>query len=545
MVENMTHYKRDLKLNGNYINLPIKHGIEWQDATLKIGDREVISIKIELADGDPDYWTHIEVSQWRGASGLFSVDGPSGISEGLEAMTVTELPEGNSPYYGEQNRLQFHYSPKVGWTNDPNGLLYYEGEWHLFYQYNPYSARWQNMCWGHAVSTDLAHWEELPIALHYNQGGDLGIYSGSGIIDQDNASGLGLGGEPPLLLYYTDNGRSVQCLAFSNDKGRSWERYSGNPVVPTIRDRNRDPKVFRYEPGDMWVMILYIEENEFALLNSKDLVSWSEVSRFKQPQMCECPDLFELPLEDGGSRWIFISGWGKHADGDCARYVVGSFDGETFTPESDQIPVDLGIGNYSTQTFSNAPDGRRIFTGWFTRRFTSRGYPGMPSNGQFRVPWDFTMKTLPEGVRLCGNPIPEIKSLRGKKIELNDHNLQPGETLKPDTVHDLLDLELHLRPEAAKEIRFEISGEVFAYNVSDNQFSGFGKSAPLPADNGKISFRILVDRHAVEIFAREGGFRMSGLLETTESPGNFGVSAVGGTARIESMVVYEMRSIWD
>ena len=262
--------------------------------------------------------------------------------------------------YGELHRPQFHFSPRTGWTNDPNGLVFYRGQYHLFFQHNPVSVKWGNMTWGHALSEDLVHWRQVDNAICPDELGT--IYSGSAVVDWHNTSGFGSGEAPPIVAIYTSAGDQLrpprpftQSIAFSADAGRTWQKYAGNPVLAHIRAANRDPKVIWHEPTGRWVMALYLDANDYILLGSKDLKSWQKLSDVTMPGTGECPDLFELPVDGNGAdtRWVF---WGA-----AGAYRVGRFDGTTFTPETESLRAESGPNGYAAQTYSDIPasDGRR------------------------------------------------------------------------------------------------------------------------------------------------------------------------------------------
>ena len=260
--------------------------------------------------------------------------------------------------YQETYRPQFHFSAKENWLNDPNGLVYYKDEYHLFFQHNPTGIDWGNMTWGHAVSTDLLHWKQLPNAIEPD---DLGtIFSGSAVVDWNNTSGFQTGTEKVLVAFYTSAGdyaaekkAFTQSIAYSNDRGRTWTKYEGNPVIGHIEGHNRDPKVIWHEPTQRWVMALYLDGNKFALLGSTNLKEWAPLCEIEMPGVTECPDLFELPVDGNpeNMKWVF---WGGNGN-----YVIGSFDGTNFTKETEPLQSEWGRNGYAGQTWSDIPGGRR------------------------------------------------------------------------------------------------------------------------------------------------------------------------------------------
>jgi fructan beta-fructosidase len=284
----------------------------------------------------------------------------------------------------ETYRPQYHFTPQTGWMNDPNGMVYYEGEYHLFYQHYPDSTVWGPMHWGHAVSQDLIHWQHLPVALYPDKLGY--IFSGSAVVDWNNTSGLGTAEAPPMVAIYTYHdpggerqGRidfQTQGIAYSVDKGRTWTKYEKNPVLPNpgIRDF-RDPKVSWNEVSKQWVMTLAVKDH-IEFYGSPDLKKWSKLSEFGNTigahgGVWECPDLFSLKDGEGNSKWVlFVSiNPGGPQGGSATQYFIGNFDGKNFMPQDTLARwIDYGADNYAGVTWSDIPasDGRRLFIGWMS-----------------------------------------------------------------------------------------------------------------------------------------------------------------------------------
>ena len=315
----------------------------------------------------------------------------------------------NDTLYRETHRPQFHFTAREHWINDPNGLVYFDGEYHLYFQHTPGSMVHGRTTWGHAVSTDLVRWKQLhTTALDVDETGWM--WSGSAAVDHDNTGGFQEGDAPPLIAFYTAGGermfpgkRCIQCIAFSNDRGRTWTKYAGNPVIGHIRAENRDPKVVWHGPTARWIMTLFMDDNDYALFSSPDLKSWTHLQDLTLPGVSECPDFFELPVDGDPSntRWVF---WGA-----SGGYLLGRFDGGTFTPETDVLQAERGANGYAAQTWSDVPaeDGRRVQISWMR----NGRYPAMPFNQQMTFPVELTLRTLPEGIRLCREPVAEIETL--------------------------------------------------------------------------------------------------------------------------------------
>ena len=350
----------------------------------------------------------MDVAAFRGKKATIKADRLPETHAGWQAIDQSDEIKGAATLYQEPLRPQFHFSPRRGWTNDPNGLVFYKGEYHLFFQHNPYGWSWGNMHWGHAVSKDLIHWQELPVALYPDEHGTM--YSGSAVVDWNNTAGLQKGPEKTLVCIFTAAGTSgfgypkcpfSQGIAYSNDCGRSWTKYANNPVLPHVAGDNRDPKVIWYAPGKKWIMALFLDGNGFALFSSNNLKQWERMSDVTVPGCGECPEFFEIALngDKRNTKWVFYGGNGF--------YLVGKFDGKTFTPESGPHPMQQGNCWYASQTYTDMAqeDGRRILIPW-----GQIGFPGMPFNQMMGLPVELTLRSTRYGPRLFANPAKEHAS---------------------------------------------------------------------------------------------------------------------------------------
>ena len=306
--------------------------------------------------------------------------------------------------YNEKYRPQFHFTARENWINDPNGLVFYNGTYHLFFQHNPFGLEWGNMTWGHAVSPDLVHWRQLKNELEPDPLGTM--FSGCAIIDWENTSGLGSGSLPPIVLIYTAAGGYsteskdqpfTQCLAYSVDGGETWKKYSQNPILTCQREGNRDPKVIWHAPTHRWIMTLYLNKNDFAFFTSPDLIHWTYLHEITASDSIECPDFFKLKVEGTSAeyRWVWVAGNG--------RYYIGQFDGQRYTLETDLLIGDWGANFYACQSYSDIPaeDGRRIQIAWMN----GGKYPGMPFNQQMSFPCELRLIQTSRGLRLSRYPV--------------------------------------------------------------------------------------------------------------------------------------------
>lgn len=454
---------------------------------------------------------------------------------GFALVRQSDTLPGEENIYNEPHRPQFHFTHKVGWINDPNGMVYANGEWHFFFQHNPVSTRWGNMSWGHATSKDLIHWEQRPIALFPDETGTM--YSGTGIVDTHNVTGLKQGDGDLMILNYSSAGNFgypprpfTQGMAYSND-GRTFIKFEGNPVVGNISGgRDRDPKVLWHEPSQKWVMVLYLDKGtrRFGFFTSDDLKQWEKQSEING--FFECPELFELPVDgdDDNTRWVLYGG--------DSKYVIGQFDGRSFEPDHEG-KHQLHWGNYfAAQTFSNSPDGRRIQMGWMRGINT----PGPPYNQHFSFPHRMTLRTTADGIRMFAKPIREIEQLRARSNSVGPQALRDAEPLEIPVRSDLLDLRLVLAVGDAERITLELPGRTVIYDAVKQQLG----DAPLKPIDGQIEIQVLADRAITEIIGNDGRVYLTTAGEHGFDELTVTVTARGGTASISSMEIHELKSIW-
>ena len=532
-------------ITGRYLNLPVKNGAPKHWVRLLIGSDVVREFEIELADGKPDFWAFIDVSAHIGSPFSLEAEGlPEGLP-GFASVRQSDSIEEAQDLYRERYRPQFHFTSRRGWNNDPNGLVYYQGEYHLFYQHNPFGVKWGNMYWGHAISRDLVHWEELDDALAPDALGQM--FSGCAVVDWNNTAGFQRGEEKALIAIYTAAGGLTpsskgqpftQCLAYSTDRGRSWTKYAGNPVLGHLMGGNRDPKVIWHEPTRQWIMALFLDppkgQPNYALLGSPDLKRWTRLCEVTLP--CgECPDVFELPVDgsQANRKWVY---WG--GDG---RYLIGSFDGQTFTPETG--PVRSYAGNaYAAQTYSDIPegDGRRLQIAWL------RGdLPGMPFNQQMTFPVELTLRTTVQGPRLFVNPVKEIELLHDKRHTWENETLaEGGANLLAGLSSDLFHLRAELELGDAHEVGFVIRGLPVLYNAAKQEITCGKAVGALRPVEGRVRLEVLVDRASIELFGNGGEtYLVAGLIPADDSK-SLELISKGGTATVKSLKVYELRSAW-
>ncbi len=532
---------RQFVLQKKYLNFPVKNGARKRYIHLIVDGKIVREFDIELAHENPDFWVFLEIGAFKGKKATLHVDkyDPAG-TKGFDSVYQADTYIGEEDVYREKLRPQLHFTSKRGWNNDSNGMVYYDGEYHLFYQHNPYGWNWGNMTWGHAISQDMIHWTELGDAIHPDRLGT--IFSGSAVVDVNNTAGFQTGDEKVIVCIYTSaGGRNpmskgqpfTQSIAYSNDRGRTWTVYEGNPILGHINGSNRDPKVIWHTPTGQWVMALYLDDRVMAFFTSTDLKSWELQSKIK----CfhECPELFALPVngDKSNEKWILYGGSGE--------YLVGHFDGKEFKSESDAIRFHHGNCFYASQTFTNIPkaDGRRIQIAWGRVKM-----PGMPFNQMMLFPVTLTLHSTEEGPRMFAEPVREIEGLHKRTRQWKNKTLKPGDNLLSDLSGELFHIRAELQVDDARETGFVIRDVPVVYDVEKQQLSCQGKTAALKIVDGRIRLELLVDRTSIEIFGNEGRMYMPMGVILADNSKSLEIFTKGGSTEVESLDVYELRSAW-
>jgi len=523
---------RELTLTHPYLHLPVKTGAPMRRVRLVVDGQTAREFDVELSGNAPDFRTFLDVGVWEGRTVALEADGPPASPSPLQNIRQGDTVPDAGDMYRERDRPLFHFTSRRGWLNDPNGLVYDRGAYHLYYQHNPYGWAWGNMHWGHAVSADLVHWKEQPIALYPHAYGDW-AYSGSAVVDRDNTAGFRTGRRPPIVIAYTSTGRG-ECIAYSNDDGRTFTEYAGNPV---IRHKGRDPRLFWYAPARHWVMAVYDEGDgdarDIAFYTSSDLKAWRYTSRVSG--YFECPDLFELPVDGnpGHTKWLLHA-----ADG---AYALGRFDGETFTPETETLPGAFGGAFYAAQSYNGIPekDGRRLRVGWAKVEF-----PGMPFNQMMNFPVELSLRTTPDGVRLFTWPAREIERLYGKRHRVQAGVVRPGENPLAGVSGDALDIRADLEPRGDTPFTLAIHGVPITWDPAKGTLTCQGRSAPVPLTDGRARLRVLVDRGLLEIFGGDGRVYMPVAVSPHPSERGLSLTVSSGPLEIHDLDVREVRSAW-
>ena len=524
--------QRTIKITKQYLNFPVSHRTDRARMTFTAKGTDDLSVVIRLAPGDADYWVFKDMTAYRGKTVTITYEGNA---DGLSKIYESDQPAGQEEMYREKNRPQFHFTTRRGWINDPNGLIFYDGEYHLFYQHNPYEREWENMHWGHAVSRDLVHWEELNDALYPDALGTM--FSGSAVIDYENTSGFGSKKNPAMVVAYTASSadRQVQCIAYSLDRGRTFTKYEKNPVVDSKEKWNsvdtRDPRLFWYAPGGHWVMVLN-ERDGHSIYTSADLKKWTYQSHVTG--FWECPELIELPVDGDKTRtkWVMY--------GASGTYMIGSFDGKRFTPEGGKYCYTTG-SIYAAQTINNIPasDGRRIQIGW-----GRISHPDMPFNGMMLLPTELTLQTTKEGIRLVNRPVKEVETLcHPVKAWQNLTSDEANSQLKEFYSADRLRIRTTFKLSHATSAGFNLFGQrIIDYDMNGNTLNGRFYS-PQDPTSMELTADIYVDRTSIEVFI-DGGLYSYSMERRPDVNNKEGFHFWGNRIEVKSLEVFSVDSIW-
>ncbi len=465
-------------------------------------------------------------------------------------------------------RPAFHFTPPSHWMNDPNGMVFHDGEYHLFYQYHPHSTVWGPMHWGHAISRDLVHWQHLPIALYPDEHGM--IFSGSAVVDKDNTAGFGADTLIAFFTYNKDYSES-QNLAYSTDNGRTWTKYAGNPVLPKqdAYPDFLDPKVFWYE--DHWVMCLAAGQ-QILFYVSKNLKHWEPGGSFgegfgSKEGVWETPDLFELRVENSDeTRWVLTSGVGNGAiaGGSGTQYFIGHFDGRTFTSETPAEKIlwmDHGADFYAPQSWSNEPNDRRLLLGWMTNWQYAAFVPATTWRGAFSLIREVSLKKVGDHICLIQRPVPEMRTLHAEQFQWLETTLKPNTNLLADLHGDSLEIAAEFKitqpverfgirvrmgsnEETAiiyepKERRLLLDRTRSGQTDFHNAFPAVHTALLHPIDN-VVRLHIFVDRLSVEVFANDGLLTFTESIFPSYESDGLGLFVEGGTILLRSLDIFRL-----
>jgi len=497
-----------------------------------------------------------------------------------ESKKVTASEITKSDYYSEPYRPQYHFTPEEKWMNDPNGMVFHKGVYHLFYQYYPEDIVWGPMHWGHATSKDLVHWEHKPIALFPDKHGF--IFSGSAVVDFANTSGFGTTDNPPLVAIFTYHlmegekaGRKdfqTQGIAYSLDNGDTWKKYEGNPVIGNdgIKDF-RDPKVFWDKVNHVWVMSL-VAGDHLQLWNSNDLKNWTKLSEFGQGVgahggVWECPDLFPIKVEGSDEeKWVLLISVNPGAPngGSGTQYFVGEFDGEKFSTDQKEIKwVDWGTDNYAGVTYSNMPKNELVFIGWMSNWAYAQDTPTKKWRSAMTIPRKLSLKKVDDDYDLFNYPVSSFETviaatpkkkmtvLGSAKENISFGDLNQSEVRFKTTTKDFqLKFSNTLNEEVVLTM-FEEEKQFFLDRTGSGKVEfqeNFGGIQQMPMPNlpeGEYEVRILIDHSSIEIFINEGQYVMTAQFFPNEKYTHLIIENLGDNEiTFEDLTISSVKRIW-
>ena len=560
-----------INTNQRYLLLPVEEVIPDVRVSMIVNNKEVNVADVRLAVNRVDYFVPLDLSDYAGKNILlkFKLGSNDPIRGKLSAVCCKEMKLSDTFDTGNREKFRptYHFSPLYGWMNDPNGMVYKDGEYHLFYQHNPYGSKWGNMHWGHAISKDLINWEHRPDAITPDALGT--IFSGSAVVDTDNTAGFGAGA---IVAIYTQNSdRQVQSIAYSTDNGRSFTKYENNPVLTSDARDFRDPKVFWHKETQRWIMLLAVGQ-EMQIFSSSNLKDWAFESSFGEGQgahggVWECPDLFELPVDGTNEKkWVLLCNLnpGGPFGGSATQYFVGTFNGKEFVNESPSKTkwMDWGKDHYATVTWSDAPDNRRIAIAWMSNWQYANDVPTSQYRSPNSVPRDLSLFTVDGETYLQSAPSPELLKLRdiSKKRSFKVNGTR--------TIKDMIagnegayEIELTIENQHADVIGFRLyndKGEEvdMQYDMKEKKFSmdrrksgevGFNENFPMltwtTIESGKdeLKLRLFVDKSSVEAFGDGGRFVMTNQVFPSEPYTHIDFYSKGGAYKVDSFVIYKLK----
>jgi levanase/fructan beta-fructosidase len=531
MVLSENHAMVRLETGCKYVLLPVEEKAE--NANIRIIGMENQCTRrpnVRLAVDNVDYYVPLEVKDGQLLDIIFHGDRrTTGNMKGFACWKEMKFSDTFDTTNREKFRPAYHHTPQYGWMNDPNGMFYKDGEWHLYYQYNPYGSLWENMTWGHSVSKDLVHWEALPLAIEADALGT--IFSGSCVVDIDNTAGFG---KNAVIAFYTSAGEAqTQSMAYSTDGGRTFNKYGKNPVVTFNAPDFRDPKVFWYDGTNRWIMMLTVGQ-EMQIWSSANLKDWQKESSFGSEYgnhggVWECPDL--LKIED---KWVLICNInpGGPFGGSATQYFVGDFDGHKFTCES--MPkvtkwLDYGKDHYATVSFSNAPDGRTVVLAWMSNWQYANQVPTRQFRSANSIARDLGLFKDGEETYVSVIPSKETLAMRGKKIK--------NPTDACEIVVDVKgSMELILSNTKGEQVvmKYDAQKQTFAMNRKQSGDISFSEAFPIettaPTHGALKQLRLFIDHSSIEAFASDGKMAMTNLVFPNEPYNTLKVK--GGKATI-------------
>ena len=561
-----------------YLLLPVQDAGEESQVHVVVDGKLERSIVVRLATSKVDYTVPLDLTPYQGKHVVLNVVTPQSRSTIREAKEDAcwkdmRLSDTFSAENREKYRPAYHHTPLYGWMNDPNGMVYHDGVWHLCYQWNPFGSKWQNMTWGHSTSRDLIHWEpQEPTLLPDGLGT---IFSGSSAIDEANSAGFG---KNSIVTLFTSAANSqVQSLAYSNDGGYTYTTYPGNPVL-TLESEARDPNMFWNEETKQWTLILaHALDHEMLIFTSPDLKSWTLQSSFgkglgAQDGVWECPDLFELPVTGTQEKkWVLICNInpGGIFGGSATQYFTGSFDGKTFKVDTDasgNVPtkwLDYGKDHYATVSWSDTP-GRRTVIGWMSNWQYAAEVPTLQFRSANTLPREMGVFNVDDQYDISSKPSPELDALRGK-ITHNAKRIQVGKRAHtvslPQENDGICEILMNVDAKRSKQLKmtlankaqekvtiiYDVEKETISFDRTQSGIVDFSQDFPAVTvtptyeNDGSVNLRLFIDRSSMELFEQEGRFVMTNLVFPTSPYTTLSFHAEEGNAKVNNLQIYSIK----
>lgn len=565
---------------GKYLCIPVQESAEEATVNVLIDGKLERTLNIRLATSKVDYTVPLDITEYKGKNLLLNVITKQSRATVREAkgdacwknFTVSNTFDVTNR---EKYRPLYHHTPLYGWMNDPNGMVYKDGVWHLCYQWNPFGSKWQNLSWGRSTSRDLIHWEHQGAVLEPD---GLGmIFSGSSAIDSTNSAGFGANS---IVAMYTSAAASqIQSLAYSTDGGNTFTTYPANPVL-TLESEARDPNIFWNNESKQWTLVLANAlEKEMLIFTSPNMKQWTLQSSFgkgigAQDGVWECPDLFQLNVSNTGEKkWVLLCNInpGGIQGGSATQYFVGEFDGKTFKADTDangNIPtkwMDYGKDHYATVSWSDAPDKRRTVIGWMGNWQYAAEIPTMQFRSANTLPRDLSLFRYSDGqYYLASAPSPEMLNLRDQSINKSTRFSvgKKVKTLSLPTKNDgICEIVMDLDTRRSSKVTMTLTNKqqekvIMTYDAQNAQLSfdrtqsglvNFSQDFPSVtvnptySENGKVSLRIFIDRSSIEVFEKEGRFVQTNLVFPTSPYTTLSLQSNGGMARVSNFKVYSLK----
>ncbi|WP_304318804.1 DUF4980 domain-containing protein [Phocaeicola plebeius] len=559
-----------LDVTEDYLLLPIQDDApEGKICIVKDNEQKGTLMNVRLARERVDSYVPFELSAYKGQHISIEIQG---VPETALCWKELKLSGSFDMANKESFRPVYHHTPAYGWMNDPNGMFYKDGVYHLYFQYNPYGSVWGNMHWGHSTSTDLMHWKFEGCAIVPDAWG--AIFSGSCVVDHENTAGFG---KEAVVAFYTSAKSTpwgdiqMQSMAYSLDNGKTFTKYEGNPILTSSEKDFRDPKVFWYAPGKHWVMMLAVGQH-MEIYSSVNLKEWKKESEFGAMQgahggVWECPDLVEIPVEGTREKkWVLICNLnpGGPFGGSAAQYFVGSFDGKKFVNESPTQTkwMDWGKDNYATVTWNNAPDGRCIALGWMSNWQYANNVPTRQYRSANTLARDLTLYREGQELYLKSTPSVEVKKARGKKVSIPSFKVSEKHEMVNlfEEKQGAYEVEIVIQNAGASKIAFcllndkgekvsmyyDLNRKQFVMDRSESGKVDFSKDfpavtvAPVNVDK-ELTLRLFVDRSSIEAFGEDGKFVMTNLVFPSQPYVKMCFEADKNGYAVKSLNVYKLQ----